>query len=147
VLVVAKAEPEALGKRLVERPLAGMAEGRMAEIVAEPDRLGQVSFNPSARATPREIPVVSSVCVSRVRSGRLGVYEHLCLVREPAKGLGVDDAVAVALKGRPEAARPLGLRPPFVSYERTASGDSERFSSSLIRLRRSRQSSRRDRAS
>jgi hypothetical protein len=30
-----------------------------------------------------------------------GREEHLCLVFEPAKGLGMDDAIAVALERRP----------------------------------------------
>ena len=67
VLVVHERQAEALGQAAVERVLAHVAEGRVAEVVAEPDRLGQVLVEASARATVREICVTSSVCVSRVR--------------------------------------------------------------------------------
>ena len=53
---------------VVERLLAGVAERRVAEVVAEPDRLGQVLVQPRARAPPcARCPQASSVCVSRVR--------------------------------------------------------------------------------
>ncbi len=42
LLVVAEASSEALGERLVERLLAGMAEGRVPRVVPEPDRLDEV---------------------------------------------------------------------------------------------------------
>ena len=42
VLVVAEAEPEALAQQRVERLLARVAERRVAEVVAEPDRLDEV---------------------------------------------------------------------------------------------------------
>ena len=42
VLVVAEAALEALAQRAVQRRLAGVTEGRVAEIVAEADGLGQV---------------------------------------------------------------------------------------------------------
>ena len=42
VLVVAEAALEALAQRAVQRRLAGMTEGRVAEIVAQADGLGQV---------------------------------------------------------------------------------------------------------
>lgn len=58
---------EALRTDLIECALSCMAEGRMAEIVAERDRLGQISFRPSARAIVRAICATSSVCVRRAR--------------------------------------------------------------------------------
>ena len=64
---MAEAAPEAVARQPVQRLLAGVAEGRVAEVVPEPDRLGQTSLSRSARATVREICVASSVCVSRVR--------------------------------------------------------------------------------
>ena len=42
VLVVAEAALEALAQRAVQRRLPGMTEGRVAEIVAQADGLGQV---------------------------------------------------------------------------------------------------------
>ena len=67
VLVVAEAAAEALAGAAVEHVLADVSERRVAEVVPEPDRLGRSSLSPSARATMREIWVVSSVWVSRVR--------------------------------------------------------------------------------
>jgi hypothetical protein len=46
VLVVVKAPPRALLQGPVERLLADVAERRVAEVVAEPDRLGQVLVEP-----------------------------------------------------------------------------------------------------
>ncbi len=51
----------------VERVLAGMAERRMAEVVAERDRLGEIVVETSARASARAIWATSIVWVSRVR--------------------------------------------------------------------------------
>ena len=68
VLVVAEAAAEALARAAVEHVLADVAERRVAEVVAEPDRLHEVLVEPAAPApTVREICVVSSVWVSRVR--------------------------------------------------------------------------------
>ena len=63
-----EAAAAALAQGGVERLLAGVAEGRVAEVVAEPDRLGQVLVQAAApRATVRAIPQASSVWVRRVR--------------------------------------------------------------------------------
>ena len=67
LLVVAEAAPEVLGERLVERLLAGVPERRVAEVVAERDRLGQVLVQPQRPRDRARDPAVSSVCVSRVR--------------------------------------------------------------------------------
>ena len=67
LLVVQEVTAEALAKRLVERLFACVAERRVAGVVPEPDRLDEVFVEPQGRATTREIAVVSSVCVMRVR--------------------------------------------------------------------------------
>ena len=36
--------------------------------------------------------------------------EHLCLLLQPAEGVGMDDPVAVALEIRPRGARRLGMK-------------------------------------
>ena len=51
----------------IERPLAGMAEGRMAEIVGERQRLGQILVEPQGPGEARAICATSMVWVSRVR--------------------------------------------------------------------------------
>ena len=87
-------------KRLVERALAGMAERRMAEIVRQRQRLGEVLVEPSARASERAIWATSSVWVSlRAVVVALVIDEHLRLVRQPAEGAGMDDPVAIAPEG------------------------------------------------
>ena len=92
------------------------------------------SFRPSARATPREIPVVSSVCVMRVRKwSPPGSMKTCVLFLQPAESLRVDDAVAVALERRSQTARLLSRARPRDSYERTASGESQRSSCSRTR--------------
>ena len=60
-------EPPVVGHAGVERLLAGMAEGRVPEIVAERDRLGEVVVELSARASARAICATSIVWVRRVR--------------------------------------------------------------------------------
>ena len=85
----------------VQRILAGMAEGRVAEIVDQRDRLGEVlvaAQRPRQRAGDlRDLDRVGepgAVVVALMRD------EDLRLVLEAAEGGGVDDAVAVALERR-----------------------------------------------
>ena len=108
VLVVLEAAVTALAQRRVERLLAGVAEGRVAEVVAEPDRLGQVLVE-AERAGDR-----ASDPAGLQRVGQpgpvviaLGGDEDLGLVLEPPEGLAVDDPIAIALKRR--ANRAVGL--------------------------------------
>jgi hypothetical protein len=113
VLVVAEAAATALAQRGIEGALARVAEGRVAEIVAEPDRLGQVLVQPQR---PRH-RAGDPAGLERVGEPgpvviALGGDEDLGLVLEPAEGLGVDDAVAVALKRRPQRAVRLLHRTP-----------------------------------
>ena len=95
-------------QRAVERVLAGVTEGRVAEIVAEPDRLGQIlvqAQRPRDDARDRRrlerVRHPGSVVVA------LRVDEDLRLALQPPERLRVDDAVAVALERRPHAARLL----------------------------------------
>ena len=113
VLVVAEAHPEALPQAVVEHLLADVAEGRVTEVVPEPDRLGQVLVEPQRpgygardRGHLEGVGEARPVVVSSRRD------EHLGLVREAAEGLAVDDPVAVALEGRPQRAVLLEMGPP-----------------------------------
>jgi len=114
VLVVAEAPPEALRQHLVQRLLARVPEGRVPEVVPERDRLGEVLVQPE-RAGDR---AGDARGLERMREPRsvmvaLGGDEDLRLVLEAPEGLGVDDAVAVPLEGRPQATFLLFLvRPP-----------------------------------
>ena len=98
----------ALAQRRVERVLAGVAEGRVAEVVAEPDRLGQVLVEAERAGDragdPAGLERVGEAGAVVVAFGR---DEDLRLVLEPAKRLRVDDPVAVALERR--AQRAVGL--------------------------------------
>ena len=110
---MAEAGAEPLAEAAVERVLAGVAERRVARVVSEPDRLGQVLVQPQrpgddARDRRR---------LERVRDPRPvvvagGVDEDLRLALQPAERLRVDDPVAVALERRPDAALVFLAQPP-----------------------------------
>ena len=81
----------------------------MAEVVAEPDRLDEVLVEPQrARHAAGDAGRLERVGQARAVVVAFGGDEDLGLVHEPAEGLGVNDAVAVALKGRAETAWRLG---------------------------------------
>ena len=135
LLVVAESVVAVVAQGGVERSLAGVPERRMAHVVAEPDRLGQVLVQPEgARDDASDARGLERVGHARavVVAGR--VDEDLCLPLQPPERLRVQDAVAVALKRRAHGARLLRVEHrPRVSYERTASGD--RVGSSCSRTR------------
>ena len=112
LLVVAKAAPEALLQAAVERVLADVAERRVAEVVAEPDRLDQVLVERQRpRDGARDLGDLERVGQPRAVVVAARRHEHLGLVLEPPKRLAVHDPVAVALKRRAQAAVGLGDRP------------------------------------
>ena len=84
---------------VVERVLAGMAEGRVAEVVRQRQRLGQVLVEPQ-RAGQRagDLRHLDRVGQPRAVVVALVVDEDLRLVLQAAEGGGMDDAVAVALE-------------------------------------------------
>ena len=86
VLVVAEAAADALVQRAVERLLAGVPERRMAEVVAQPDRLGQVLVQPQRpRDRARDPAGLDRVREPRAVVVALGIDEHLRLVLEPSE--------------------------------------------------------------
>ena len=97
-------EPAGVGERGAQRILAGMAERRMAEVVGEAQRLGQVLVEAEragdGAADLRDFEAVGQADAEMVAVGR---DEHLGLVAQAAEGDRVDDAVAVALE---DVARP-----------------------------------------
>ena len=112
VLVVPEAAVEALAQRRVEAGLAGVPEGRVAEIVAEPDRLREILVEAQgARDGARDADGLERVRQPRAVVIALGRDEDLRLVLEPAERLAVGDAVAVALERAAQAARHLGREP------------------------------------
>ena len=109
LLVVA--EPVAAGRaqQLVENGFAGVAEGRVPHVVAEADRLGQILVQPKrARHDARDARRLEGVGHARAVVVACRVDEDLRLSLQAAERLRVDDAVAVALKRRADAALLLG---------------------------------------
>ena len=94
--------------RQVQRILAGMAERRMAEIVCQRQRLGQVLVQtelPSDRASDlRHLDRMRQPGAVEVA---LVIDEHLGLVLEFPKRRRMDDAVAIALDRASASAPPV----------------------------------------
>ena len=88
------------GEAAVERALAGMAERRMAEVVAERGGLGQVLVE-AERAGERagDLGDLQRVRQAGAEMIALVEHEHLGLVGEPAERGRMDDSVAVAAEG------------------------------------------------
>ena len=90
-----------------------MAKGRVPEIVAQGDGLGQVLVEPQAdrhgAGDLRDLQHMGQSGAVMI-AGR--GEKDLGLVLEPAKGLGVDDTVAVTLEHGPQAAGVLFAKEP-----------------------------------
>ena len=100
---------EAAGHERVDHAFAGMAERRVAEVVTERDRFGQLFVQPQDFGDrARDLRHLERVRQPRavVIAGRR--EEHLRLVLQPAERLAVDDAIAIALERRPHFV--FGLR-------------------------------------
>ena len=102
-------EAAVLGHAGVQRVLAGMPEGGMAEVVAKRDRFREIVVElkrPSERAGDlRHLDRMGEASAEMVA---LVIDEHLGLMGEPAEGGRMDDAVAVALELGPRRRRRLG---------------------------------------
>jgi hypothetical protein len=101
------------GERPIEGALTGMAERRMAQIVGERQRLGQIlveSERPRDRSGYlRNLKAMRQASAEMIT---LVLDEDLGLVLEATERLAVDDAVAVTLKGRTEGVLRLTVQPP-----------------------------------
>ena len=113
LLVVAEAGAEPLAQALVERLLAGVPERRVAHVVPEPDRLGEILVQAQraghAAGDPGRLERMRHAR-PEVVAGR--VDEDLRLALQPPKRLRVQDPVAVALERRAQAAFVLLARAP-----------------------------------
>ena len=97
---------------LVERVLAGMAEGRMAEVVREGQRLGQILVEPEgAGERPGDLADLDGMGQPGAEMVALVIDEDLRLVLEPAEGGGMDDPVPVALELAAGRRDGLGIEP------------------------------------
>src|SRR5437764_890949 len=106
------ASPRYTCSNMNARSLAQMAEGRVAEVVAEADRLGEVlveTQRPGHRA--RDLRDLEGVGQARPVVVALGRHEHLRLVLEPPERLAVHDPVPIALEGSAQRAVLLGAGP------------------------------------
>ena len=118
-------------QRRVERLLARVTEGRVAGVVAEPDRLDEILVQPERTGDdagdPGRLERVGHPGPVVV-AGR--VDEDLRLALQAPERLGMDDPVAVALERRADAALLLGRDAGRGSQnDRTASGESASSSS------------------
>src|SRR5215212_1332364 len=99
-------EPAGIGERGAQRMLTGMAEGWMAEVVSEAERLRKVLIQPEragdGAADLRDFDAVGEPDPKVIA---VGCYEDLSLVAKPAEGDRMDDPVAVALKNVTGSAR------------------------------------------
>ena len=134
------AEPEALAEHLVERVLARVAERRVAHVVPEPDRLGQVLVQPQrAGDDARDRGRLQRVRHARAVVVALRVDEDLRLALQAPERLRVDDPVAVALERRADGARLLRrarARASRTSARRAARARSPRARARAPRTRR-----------
>ena len=121
-IVVEAAEGREAG---IERALAGMAERRMAEIVGQRQRLGEV-FVDAERARQRARHLRDFERMGEPGAVVVALVEHedLRLVLEAAEGGRMDDAVAVAAEGAAALAGRLGVQPaaalPRIARKRRA---------------------------
>jgi hypothetical protein len=76
-----------------------MAKGRVAKVMGQGERLGQV-FIKAKRAgeRPGDLSDFETVGEANAEMIAIGGDENLSLVAQAAKGAAVDDAVAIALK-------------------------------------------------
>ena len=87
-------EAAVLGHAGVQRILASMPEGRVAEIVAKRNRFRQIVVQPQgARERARDLRHLDRVGEAGAEMVALVVDEHLRLMGKPAEGRRMDDAV------------------------------------------------------
>ena len=102
-------EPALPGQRSLQRVLARMAERRMADVVRQTDRLGQVLVQPQrARDGAADLRHLQTVRQADAEMVAVGRHEHLRLVAQAAKADRVDHAVAVALERVARTAKRVG---------------------------------------
>ena len=97
----------------VERPLASVAERRMAEVVRQRKRLGQILVEAERTGEcTGDLRHFQGMRQPGAKMIALVGDEHLGLMLEPAERGGMDDAVAIAAEGRAAFALRLRVKPP-----------------------------------
>ena len=108
LFVVPEAQPEPRPQRRIERVLARVAERRVAQIVPQPDRLGQILVQRERSGDhARDRRRLQRMRHPRAVVVALRVDEDLRLPLQPAERLRVHDPVPVALKRRAHRRRLL----------------------------------------
>jgi len=100
------------GKTAIERSLTGVTEGRMAEVVRERERLGQILIE-AERAGERASDLGDLEGMGQASTEVIALVkdEDLGLVREAPECGCMDDAVAVAAEGVARRAHRLRMQP------------------------------------
>src|SRR5215211_6478886 len=87
------------GETDIERPFSGMPEGGMSKVVRERERFGQIFIQPEGSSQrTRDLSDLQRMSEPGAEMVAFVKNEHLRLMLEPAKGCGMDDAVAIAAK-------------------------------------------------
>ena len=82
-----------------ERLLPRMPEGRVPQVVAERDSLGEILVQPQrARHGSGDLRNLKAVGQPHAEMVAIGRHEHLRLVPQPSKADRMDDAVAITLE-------------------------------------------------
>ena len=104
------------GHHFVEHLFARMAEGRMTEVVSQRHGLGKL-FVQSERPADRagDLTHLKGMGQAGTVVIALMVDEYLCLVLEAPEGCGVNDPIAVPLKGGAHPMLGLGVGPARLS--------------------------------
>ena len=109
-IVVEAAEVPEAG---IERPLAGVPERRVAEVMGERERLGEVLIErQGARERAGDLGDFQGVGQAGAVVVALVEHEHLGLVLEAAERGRVDDPVGIAAERAAGRALGLGMEPP-----------------------------------
>jgi len=96
----------------IEFALAGMAEGRVAEIMGKRQGLGQILIEPERSCDrARHLGDLKRMAEPRPVVIAIVVNEYLGFVLQPAEGRGVNDAVAIASEGAAWRTFGLGHQP------------------------------------
>ena len=114
--------PPASASAALQRILAAMAERRMAEVVGQAQRLGQILVEAQrAGHRPADLRDLDRMGQADPEMVAVGRDEHLRLVAQAAEGDRMDDPVAVALEDVARARAGRG-RPPAKARPRDLTG-------------------------
>jgi len=105
--------------QFVQHDLAFVSERRVAEVVRQRDRLGEVLIQfQRAGDVARNGRDLHGVCEARAQVVAGAVQKDLRLVFQPAKGARMNDPISVALVVRPPVGRVFGIpAPPGIGAE------------------------------